>query len=48
MFVPMAAAAVLAGLVIGILSPAWFWAIPVAVLCFVAVIGAVIWWEGRA
>ena len=44
----MAVAGVLAGLLIGVLQPAWYWAIALAVLCVVTVLGAIIWWESRA
>jgi len=47
-FIPMAIASVLAGVLIGVLRPAWYWAIALAVLCVLAVFGAIIWWESRA
>lgn len=46
-FIPMAAAGVLAGLLNGLLRPAWYWAIAIAVLCVVGVFGPIIWWESR-
>ena len=47
-FIPTAVAAVLAGVLIGVVRPAWYWAIALVVLCVVVVFGAIIWWESRA
>jgi hypothetical protein len=47
-FIPMAVAGILAAVVIGITKTEWYWAILLTGLCFVAVFGAVVWWEKRA
>lgn len=47
MFIPMAVAGALAGVLIGVLQPAWYWAIALAALCVMVVFGAIIWWESR-
>jgi hypothetical protein len=47
LFIPVAVACVLACLLIGIIQPAWYWAIPIDLLSLVVVFGAVIWRDSR-
>jgi hypothetical protein len=47
-FIPTAIACVLAGLVLVMLRPAWYWAFPMIAVSFLAVFAVIIWWEGRA
>jgi hypothetical protein len=47
-FIPAAVAAILAGVMIGVLRPPWYWAIALAVASVVVVFGAIIWRESRA
>jgi hypothetical protein len=47
-FIPMMIAGLLAGLVLVMLRPEWYWAFPVIGGSVLAVFGVIIWWEARS